>query len=117
MPRNLALRRGWAQAELGCDPGKKVEDRLQTCQGPRIPDEKKNKVETVKGYGKLTGRRRTESSRSRWRTMARRVKLKAKNVLLPLAPKRACCGLRWTTGFSPTSSILSLKEIPKIADH
>jgi len=102
------------KAELGCDPGKKVEDRLQTCQGPRIPDEKKQGQRRVKGYGKLTaGAERNHHGRG-GENDGKTSQLKARTWLAGHWLRSALpAGLEVDDRILTNIEILSLKEIPK----
>jgi len=102
-----------AQAELGGHPGAQVEDRDQAHQGSRFLM-KKNKVETIRGYGKLTGPAQNGVLTVEVTAEGRATPLKAKNVILCTGSEaRMLPGLEPGDQVLTNIEILSLKEIPK----
>jgi dihydrolipoamide dehydrogenase len=75
---------------------------------------KKNKVETVKGYGKLTGGARNGIHTVDVETIDKKTQLQAKNVILASGSEaRMLPGLEADDRILTNIEILSLKEMPK----
>ncbi len=98
----------------GCDPGTQIEDRAAKHAKGLEFLMKKNKVETIKGYGKLTGSAQNGIHTVEVVNDGKASHLKAKNVILATGSEaRMLPGLEANDRVLTNIEILSLKEIPK----